>query len=212
MSHYLGELHRLGGADGVVSPSRLAQAMIVSVPAAARMIERLEAISLVERVPHKGVRLTEKGVRLALREIRYHRLSEAFLVRVMGYGWHEAHDMADALAEVADETFVARMDQAAGHPRRCPHGEPIPTAEGVMPEVRDAPLTDLPIGFSGRVSRVRVRDDERLIYLAKIGLVPERPIQILNRAPFGGPLRIRVGQQDEVLGADLAGLIRAEVD
>jgi DtxR family Mn-dependent transcriptional regulator len=212
MSHYLGELHRLGGESALVSPSRLAEVMGVSVPAAARMIERLEEPGLTERVPHRGVRLTDAGTRLALREIRYHRLSEAFLVRVMGYGWHEAHEMADALAEVADETFVARMDETAGHPTRCPHGEPIPTADGTMPEVHDTPLTELPIGFSGTVSRVRARDDERLIYLAKVGLVPGQAIEIANRGPFGGPLRIRVGRQEEVLGADLAELIRAAAD
>lgn len=209
MSHYLGELHRLGAERQLVSPSMLAEVMGVSVPSAARMIERLDHIGLVERVQYKGVRLTPAGAGEALREIRYHRLSEAFLVRVMGYGWHEAHDMADALAEVADEVFVSKMDEAAGHPTRCPHGEPIPTVEGVMPHVGDTPLTELPIGFKGLVSRVKVRDDDKLVYLAEVGLIPDRPIEILNRGPFGGPIRVRVNQSEEVLGADLAALVRA---
>lgn len=209
MSHYLGELHRLGGEGQVVSPSRLAEVMDVSVPAAARMIERLDEAGLVERVPYKGVRLTGQGVREALREIRYHRLSEAFLVRVMGYGWHEAHDMADALAEVADEEFAARMDRTAGHPTRCPHGEPIPSADGVMPQIDDTPLTELPIGFKGVVSRVKAREDDKLIYFAEVGLVPEQPIEILNRGPFGGPVRLRIDRREEVLGAELASQVRA---
>lgn len=209
MSHYLGELHRLGGEGQVVSPSRLAEVMDVSVPAAARMIERLDEAELVERLPYKGVRLTARGVREALREIRYHRLSEAFLVRVMGYGWHEAHDMADALAEVADEEFASRMDATAGHPTRCPHGEPIPTADGVMPQVDDTPLTELPIGFKGTISRVKARQDDKLIYFAEVGLVPEQAIEILNRGPFGGPLRLRIDRREEVLGAELASLVRA---
>ena len=209
MSHYLGELYRLGGEGETVSPTELAAVMHVSVPAAARMIERMDEAGLVERVPYRGVRLIQRGVREALREIRYHRLSEAFLVRVMSYEWHDAHDMADALAEVANEEFVTRMDELAGHPTRCPHGEPIPSADGVMPAVDDTPLTDLPVGFKGEVSRVKVRDDERLIYLAEVGLVPQQSIEILNRGPFNGPLRLRVNQDEHVLGVDLAGLIRA---
>lgn len=209
MSHYLGELHRLGGEGQVVSPTQLADVMHVSVPAAARMIERLDEAGLVKRVPYKGVQLTGQGTREALREIRYHRLAEAFLVRVMGYGWHDAHDMADALAEVADEEFVSKMDETAGHPTRCPHGEPIPTADGLMPRIEDTPLTELPIGFKGIVSRVKARQDDKLIYFAEVGLVPEQPIEILNRGPFGGPVRLRIDRREEVLGVELAALVRA---
>lgn len=211
MSHYLGELYRLGGVEEVVSPTELAEVMEVTPPAAARMIERLEERGLVERIPYQGVRLTERGSKEALREIRYHRLSEAFLVRVMGYGWHEAHDMADALAEVADEEFVRRMDEKAGFPTRCPHGEPIPTAEGEMPEVHDVPLTELSEGAAGRISRVKVREDDKLVYLAEVGIVPDQPFRIEGKAPFGGPVRLAIGRGEQTLGAELASAVRVEV-
>ncbi len=211
MSHYLGELYRLGGVEEVVSPTELAEVMEVTPPAAARMINRLEEKNLVERIPYQGVRLTASGSKEALREIRYHRLSEAFLVRVMGYGWHNAHDMADALAEVADEDFVRRMDEKAGFPTRCPHGEPIPTAEGEMPEVHDVPLTELTEGAQGRISRVKVREDDKLVYLADVGIVPEEPFRIEGKAPFGGPIRLAIGRGEQTLGAELAKAVRAEV-
>lgn len=212
MSHYLGELYRLGGAERVVPPTQLAGVMEVSPPAASRMIERLEEQGMVERVPYQGVRLNAGGIREALREIRYHRLAEAFLVRVMDYGWHEAHDMADALAEVADPAFVRRMDAKAGFPRRCPHGEPIPSEDGEMPAVADKPLTDLEIGARGAISRVKVREVEKLIYLAKVGLVPQTVFEVAGRAPFDGPVRLRLGDREEVIGSELAGEIRVEVE
>lgn len=212
MSHYLGELYRLGGVEEVVTPTELAEVMEVTPPAAARMIERLEEKGLVERIPYQGVRLTMLGSKEALREIRYHRLAEAFLVRVMGYGWHEAHDMADALAEVADDEFVRRMDEKAGYPSRCPHGEPIPTADGQMPEVHDVPLIDVPEGAKGRISRVKVREDEKLIYLAEVGIVPEQPFRVEGKAPFGGPIRLAIGRGEQTLGAELARSVRVEVD
>lgn len=210
MSHYLGELYRLGGFERIVSPTELSEVMGVSPPAASRMIDRLEERQMVARVPYRGVRLNEAGTREALREIRYHRLSEAFLVNVMGYGWHDAHDMADALAEAADPEFVRRMDEKAGHPERCPHGEPIPTAEGAMPAVEDVPITELSIGARGQISRVKVREEDKLIYLAEVGLVPGTTFELVGRAPFGGPIRLRLGKREEVLGADLAGMIRVE--
>ncbi len=210
MGLYLAELYRLGGGRDFVPPSALAEVLEVSPAAVARMVARLDALRLVERRRYRGVRLTEQGRREALRVIRYHRLAEAFLVRVLDYGWHEAHDIADALAEIADERLVARMDEKAGHPRRCPHGEPIPTPDGQMPEIHDLPLTDLQVGQSGVISRVRTRDKARLKYLAEVGLLPETPFRVEGRAPFGGPLRLRLPQGECVIGEELARVIFVE--
>ncbi len=80
-----------------------------------------------------------------------------------------------------------------------------------MPHVEDVPLTDLKEGTFGVISRVKVRDEERLIYLAKIGAVPQAEFRLVGRAPFDGPIRLRLGKREEVIGAGLARQIRAEV-
>lgn len=174
------------------------------------MFRRLETRGLVDREPYKGVRLTSNGELEALREIRSHRLSEAFLVRVMGYGWHEAHDLADRLAEIGDDDFANRMEEKAGFPTRCPHGEPIPSREGVMPEINDQPLTELEDKDRGAISRVRIRDPERLQYLAEEGLVPETPFHVAAKAPFGGPIRVGLGDREVVLGTEIASRLYVE--
>lgn len=210
MAHYLGELYRLGGHEEFVSPSAVAAEVEVSAPAAARMFGRMEGMKLVEREPYRGVRLTSKGSVQALREIRAHRLSEAFLVRVMDYGWHEAHDLADRLAEIADDEFVNRMEAKAGFPRRCPHGEPIPDREGHMPKLNDRPLIELSPGDTGTISRVRMREPEKLEYLAREGLVPEVAFRVEAKAPFGGPIRLRLGERELVLGSEIASQVWIE--
>jgi len=174
------------------------------------MFRRLETRGLVDREPYKGVRLTSNGELEALREIRSHRLSEAFLVRVMGYGWHEAHDLADRLAEIGDDDFANRMEENAGFPTRCPHGEPIPSREGVMPEINDQPLTELEDKDRGVNSRVRIRDPERLQNLAEEGLVPETPFHIAAKAHFGGPIRVGLGDREVVLGTEIASRLYVE--
>jgi DtxR family Mn-dependent transcriptional regulator len=42
------------------------------------------------------------------------------------------------------------------------------------------------------------------LYLAEIGLVPGALFELVNRAPFNGPLRLRVGQHEQVIGKELA--------
>lgn len=209
---YLGELLRLGGATEYVAPGAWAEAMSVSPAAASRMARRLERSGLIERTAYRGVRLTERGRREGARAVRAHRMAEAFLVRVLGYGWHEAHDTADRLGEIADETLVSRMEVRAGHPRRCPHGEPIPAADGTIETLGDQPLSQASVGARGRISRVRVRDAERLVYLAETGAIPDARFTVEGRGPFGGPVRLRLPAGEVFLSGELAGKIWVDLD
>jgi DtxR family Mn-dependent transcriptional regulator len=208
---YLAEAYRLlhyQPDNPFITTSALAEAVGVSAPAVAAVVERLKRAGLVEHEPYRGMKLTAKGEREALMNIRRHRLTEVFLVKVMGFGWHEVHDDADAIGAVINERIAARMEQMAGYPRRCPHGEPIPTADGVMPKVVDEPLSDVSAPANLIISRVHTHDAEILKYLATLNLVPEQPLRLLNRAPFNGPLRLRVGSQEQVIGHELAKVLR----
>jgi len=209
---YLAEAYRIAhyqGDNPYITTSALAERMNVSAPAVAAVVERLKRGGFVEHEPYRGMRLTPKGEREALMSIRRHRIVEVFLVKVMGFAWHEVHDEADAIGAVIGEELTARMEKMAGYPKRCPHGEPIPTADGVMPPIHDVQLSaieDVPKELI--VSRVSSHDPEVLKYLGSLQLVPEQRIALLNRAPFHGPLRLRIGKQEQVIGYELARSIR----
>jgi DtxR family Mn-dependent transcriptional regulator len=61
--------------------------------------------------------------------------------------------------------------------------------------------------MAGEISRIRTREPEKLRYLADIGLVPGTPFELVNRAPFNGPLRLKLGRSEQVIGAELAAAI-----
>ncbi len=140
--------------------------------------------------------------------IRRHRLVERFLVDVMRFGWHEVHDAADELGANVSDKVVARMAEMSGHPTRCPHGEPIPTADGKMPRVVDYPLPHAKQGSDLVVSRVNTHDAEKLQYLDSLGLKPGAHFHLLARAPFNGPLQLKVGNEAHHIGFELAGALR----
>lgn len=194
-----------------VTTSALAERVGVSAPAVAAIVERLKKAGFVEHEPYKGMKLTPKGEREALMNIRRHRLAEVFLVKVMGFGWHEVHDEADAIGGVITERLAARMEQMAGYPTRCPHGEPIPTADGKIARIDDVPLCDVEPPTDLIVSRVNSHDAEMLKYLAKLNLVPEQHIQLLGKQPFSGPIRLRIGKAEQVIGHELASSIRVSL-
>lgn len=213
---YLAEVYRLqtSGAEAVTTTA-LAEELDVSPPAAARMMQRLAREGYLRRRPYRGVMLTPEGEREALRSIRRHRLLEAFLVTVMKFGWDEVHDHAHALEGVINEKFEDRMDELAGYPQRCPHGDPIPTKDGQMPTLHDQPLTEAPLGAASVLQRVKTHDTDKLRYLAEVGLVPGTRLHITHRAPLNGTLRLKVqgtkGEFEHVIGTELAQALRVEV-
>jgi DtxR family Mn-dependent transcriptional regulator len=172
------------------------------------MVKRLQVADLLEHQPYRGVRLTPDGAHQALLGIRRHRLVERFLVDVLGFGWHEVHDEADLMQGGIDQRIEDRMDQMMGHPTRCPHGEPIPSSDGAMPEIDDWPLIIAPPGASGAISRIKTHDPDRLLYLASLNLVPGTPFRLISRQPFNGPLRLDINDRGEqVIGSELAAAI-----
>ncbi len=212
MQEYLAEAYRLAsyqGEERYISTSALAEVMDVTPPAVTRMVHRLKEAGYLEHEPYRGVALTPAGEHEALMSIRRHRLAERFLVDVMRFGWHEVHDAADELGMVISDKVVSRMEQMAEFPRRCPHGEPIPSAEGRMPDVTDFPLNSAEIGQDYVLSRVHTHDAEKLEYLDKLGLKPGTEFHLLDRAPFNGPLQLRFHNGDvHHLGYELAGVLR----
>jgi DtxR family Mn-dependent transcriptional regulator len=210
MQEYLAETYRLCqyNDNGFVSTSALADVLQVSAPAVTRMVQRLKGAGYLEHEPYQGIRLTAAGEREALLNIRRHRLVERFLVDVMRFGWHEVHEAADDLGETVSDRVVTRMEEMAGYPTRCPHGEPIPTAEGVMPQVIDQPLTEAAVGEDYLISRANSHDEEKLKYLDHLGLRTGAEIHLVARAPFDGPLQIRVGNDVHFIGHAIGSILR----
>ena len=147
-------------------------------------------------------------MRKAMEVIRHHRLLELYLARELHYSWDKVHEEADKLEHVISEEFEDRLDALLGYPTVDPHGDPIPSKEGVLPQREGLPLLQLQPGQRARILRVNDQDAEKLRYLGQLGLYPDASIELVERAPFGGPLRIRVGEPpdetEQVIGIELA--------
>lgn len=204
MREYLAEIYRLQEDSPTVSTTSLAEKLEVSAPAVPRMLKRLKRAGFVKHVPYQGVELTTLGTEEALREIRRHRILEVFLTKIMGFTWDEAHEHADDLGKGLTDTVVARMAEMADQPTRCPHGEPIPNLMGEIVKLQDMCVMNAAVGFKGVVSRVRTHNAEKLQYFSETRLVPGTTFEIVGRAPFNGPMRLRLGRDEVVLGAELA--------
>ncbi|WOF23005.1 metal-dependent transcriptional regulator [Microbacterium betulae] len=156
--------------DDPITPSVLAGKLGVAPSSVTEMVKKLAAAGLVSHVPYGAVRLTDEGERRAVGIIRRHRLIETWLVREMGYGWHEVHDEAEVLEHTISDRLLERIDEHLGRPSFDPHGDKIPDADGRVAREPFVLLADAPEGHVGRVLRVRDRDPELLREIEGAGI------------------------------------------
>lgn len=208
---YLKAVLEVQREHGKVATTMLAERMGVTPASATAMIKKLAALKLVRHSPYQGVVLTRAGEKMALEVVRHHRLLELYLTEALGFTWDQVHDEACRLEHVISEAFEDKIFEALGRPSYDPHGEPIPTKDGRMPRTDHEPLSDLPPGAAGTISQVRKSNPEMLRYLGARGLTPAAAIEVVEKAPFDGPLTVRTGNDSHVLGRQLASHIQVAV-
>lgn len=207
MRDYLAEVYRLCDHSHApyVSTSALADNLDVTAPAVNRMVTRLKELGLLEHEPYQGIRLTDAGRTEALKELRRHRIAEVFLVHVMGFGWHEVHEEASRISSAMSDLITNRMWAMCGDPTRCPHGEPIPLADGSVEVLEDDLLVQVEVNVGKyEITRVLTREPDRLEYLAALGLVPGAHLEVIHMAPFSGPIQLKLEQEYRIIGHNLA--------
>ncbi len=202
---YLKTIYKLESGGGAVATTALASEMRVTPASVTKMVKRLAELKLVDYASYKGVTLTPAGAKAALEIIRHHRLLELYLKEVMGYSWEQLHAEAEHLEHHISEAFEAKIDALLGHPTHDPHGHPIPTPEGEPPPpLPSESLAHCEAGARVVVHHLSDADPELLAYVEQIGLLPRVAVEILDKGRFGGPLRIRVGEAEHVIGEEVA--------
>ena len=192
MQDYLKALLRLERQQTPVPTSALADALSVTPSAVTAMSCKLHIFGMVRYAAYYGMELTETGREEALRVLRAHRLVEAMMVQWMGFGWEEVDDEADRLEHVLSTEFIDRLEAQLGYPCCCPHGDPIPRADGTIDQVAELRLVELELGNERQIFRVSAAQAAMLRYLREIGLVPGARVKVLALAPFDGPLTVEV--------------------
>ena len=208
---YLKAIYGIEQGGGAAATNDIASKLAIAAASVSGMVRRLADHGLVSYERYRGVRLTEAGRRAALRTIRRHRVIEAYLARALGYPWDRVHEEAERLEHAVSDELVDRMAAAVGEPDTDPHGHPIPTRDGVIDETRLLTLSDLARGQRSRVMRVSDEDSELLRYLATIGVRPGVVVMVSERAPFDGPITLRIGKAQCQVGPALASRVMVEL-
>jgi DtxR family Mn-dependent transcriptional regulator len=207
LEEYLESIYRLSAEEAPVRPTQIAEAVGVSGPTVTATLRRLEAQGFVVR-EGTSVVLTPVGRERAIDILRRHRVAESFLVDTLGLEWDIAHEEACLLEHALSPRVVVALEEFLDNPTSCPHGHPIPAADGsVSAEEPGQPLCDIPVGADACVLRVSDNGDHVLGYLGSLGLRPGENVTVVEAAPFQGPVTVDVKGVRTALSREIAALV-----
>jgi ABC-type Mn2+/Zn2+ transport system permease subunit/Mn-dependent DtxR family transcriptional regulator len=149
---------------------------------------RLRREGWLESVTVEGVasavRLTEFGLRQALRLDRTHRLWETFLVDRVGIASDHVHPTAEEIEHLLSEQLVENVDDLLGHPVVDPHGAPIPRSTQSDLRPGTYALSKLRVGDRGTIVGLDAAQPGRHVdSVARLELPLGKPFRVTHRDP-----------------------------
>jgi DtxR family Mn-dependent transcriptional regulator len=208
---YLG-VGALAAPDRLLPMGQLAGALGVAPGTATTMVKTLAESGLVEYEPYAGVALTKAGQKLAALVVRRHRVIEMFLVRMMGYGWDEVHDEAEQMEHVVSDRLIDRMDDMLGRPEVDPHGDPIPTPDGIVKPQPMQSLLTCPLATPVTITRVIDQDKVFLRFIENHNLKPGESIEVEARDAASDSVRVRGRDEQRItIGTKAASKLLVQV-
>ena len=187
---YLKAIYSLG--TDRVNTQALADRLEVKPGSVTEMLKRLADLGLVEHKPYYGARLTPAGTRIALELIRHHRLLESYLYQALGYALEDVHREAEKLEHHISEEFEARISELLGHPTHDPHGDPIPTLEGKLPDFATRAIIEVGENEEVCLGRVSEKDPDFLRLVVSLGLIPGARVKVIRVSKASGTITLEV--------------------
>ncbi|MCB9316784.1 MAG: metal-dependent transcriptional regulator [Lewinellaceae bacterium] len=180
----------------------------ISADQATRLLDRLRAMGLIT-MKDQFFQLTDSGKSYALRVIRVHRIWERYLADETGIDQMEWHGAADRKEHRMSAEAADALAAQIGNPVFDPHGDPIPSAQGELPEHKGQPFSSLEEGAIARI--VHIEDEPHTIYeqLVALGLYPGMQVYVLDVA--NGKITFAADGEECVLTALFASSITVEL-
>ncbi|MGB5287485.1 MAG: metal-dependent transcriptional regulator [Ignavibacteriaceae bacterium] len=153
--------------------------LAISEDEAAELIAKLENMGMLS-THLETLQLSSEGRSYALRIIRVHRLWEKYLADETGLDELEWHHSAEEIEHKLTPSDADALAAQIGNPVFDPHGDPIPSTEGFLPDKKGKPLTDLQFGEFASI--IHIEDEPDAIYqqLVAEGLYPGMQVRMME--------------------------------
>lgn len=194
-----------------VGNNQLADYLEISPASVNNMVKKLKAKHLLKSERYAKLELTEEGRQLAVRLIRKHRLWETFLSKYLNFSWDEVHDVAEQLEHIKSAKLIRELDRFMDFPKKDPHGEVIPSADGDYNTLEKVTLSSLKEGTKCKLVAVNDGSVEFLRYVSEIGLALFSQMEVLEKRSFDNSVKIKFGEATETVSKKFADNVFVEI-
>jgi len=151
----------------------------ISMDTAGHLITELSSMELIS-VKNQLIALTDPGRSYALRIVRIHRIWERYFADETSVAPADWHNKADEIEHMVTEAETEKLAAQIGNPVFDPHGDPIPSADGYLPDPKGISLSTLQEGEMGRI--IHLEDEPKSIYeqLIVLGLYPGMQVYVTD--------------------------------
>lgn len=153
----------------------------ISSDRAAKLVTKLETMGLIDS-SGETLKLTSQGQSYALRVIRIHRLWERYLADETSTSEKEWHGIAEKMEHTYTQEQADKLAAKIGNPVYDPHGDPIPSSKGDLPDKKGKPLNEMKPGEVANI--IHIEDEPDAIYSQIIaeGLYPGMQIRMIENS------------------------------
>lgn len=194
--NYLKAIYHLSNGNLTeVTTNDLAEFSNTKPASVSDMLKKLADKKVILYKKYQGVKLSSQGKTIALDVIRKHRLWEVFLVEKLGFKWDEVHEIAEQLEHIQSVQLIDKLESYLQFPTKDPHGDPIPSKEGVMPNEEKKLLSEVEIGFKGKICGLTHSSASFLQYLNKFNIKIGSNIKVLSKMDFDHSIEVTIASK-----------------
>jgi len=109
---YLESIYKLQEKNGVARTSEIIKLLKVVPGTVTNTVKRLKREGLITHKPYGGIRLTEKGRKIALSAIRKHLLLEKLLTDILHVEQTIAYEVAFSIGYYIPDSVIEKVEEA----------------------------------------------------------------------------------------------------
>ena len=211
VEQYLKVIYNLTEDGGMAKTTDIASAMDIAPASVTEMIHKLSDKGYVRHEPYKGVVLRPRGMKIACKVSRKHRLLERFLADFVGVSGKSRHEQACKMEHALTDEAEKNLCRIMHHPTECPHGRRIPKCDRSTTCEKctstDTPLSEIAEGQRVIVSHLMSRNQDELCSMLSMGFVPGAEVRVEKKIPMGGPIIVSLKGTKVAIARDRGNLL-----
>jgi len=193
--NYLKAIYKLyERSEESVNTNAIAEVLKTKAASVTDMLQKLSTKKLLKYEKYKGVLLTDKGRKVAIEIVRKHRLWETFLFDKLKFGWDEVHDLAEQLEHIQSEYLINKLDDFLDNPTHDPHGDPIPTRQGIIRKAELQLLSSISPGTKVVMSGVVDHGTLFLQHLNKLQINLGKRFEMVEVNEYDGSVKLKTDE------------------